>query len=192
MVKGMGYRSFFEDCDRVVPGGRAAFFAAIEQPELSEFFKQEFLAGSWFDTFPLPLGREIAARLARMPMSTLTRESMRYTVKRDAQSVYGSLIKRGDANAILDGLDIVARQYLSFSPLVRPRIVRPGERESFRDHFPKVLVPWCTAFADGYTTTALELGGFTGARVRTFVKPEPPAEDGLEVVQLRVVMNWDP
>src|SRR5262245_31339375 len=92
-IKGMGYRSFLEDCDRVIPGGRATVLAAIEQPELQEFFKQEFLAGSWFDMFPLPLGREIAARLARTPMATLMRESMRYTVERDAQTAYGNLIK---------------------------------------------------------------------------------------------------
>ena len=75
LIKGMGYKSFLEDCDRVVPGGRATVLAAIEQPELREFFKQEFLAGSWFDMFPLPLGREIAARLARIPLATLTREA---------------------------------------------------------------------------------------------------------------------
>ena len=192
MVKGMGYRSFLEDCDRVIPGGRAAVLDSIEQPELREFFNQGFLAGTWFDVFPLPLGREIAACLVRTPMAALTRDAMQFTVKRDAQTVYGNLINRADAHAILDGLDVVARQYLNFSPLVRPRIVRPGERETFRDHFPKVLVPWCTAFADGYTSTALTLAGFKGARVRTYAKREPEADDGLELVQLRVVTSWDP
>jgi hypothetical protein len=190
-IKGMGYRSFLEDCDRVIPGGRAAVLGAIEQPELREFFKQEFLAGSWFDMFPLPLGREVAARLVRAPVAALMRDAMRYTVKRDAQTAYGNLINRGDAIAILEGLDMVTRQYLNFSPLVRPRIPRPGEREAFRDHVPKVLVPWMSATADGYTSTALELAGFKGARVRTWATPEPDADDGLERVQLRVVTYWD-
>lgn len=190
-AKGLGYRSFFEDCDRVVPGGRQAVIDAIQQPELKAFFSQEFLAGSWFDIFPLPLGREIAARLAGVPMPQLAREAMAFTIRRDAATVYKSALSRREPEAILEGLDIVARQYLNFSPLVRPAMTDARTRVVYRDHFPKVLVPWCEGFSHGYTVAALKIANVPNPRVRFSTEPERPASDGLELVQVRVETSWD-
>jgi hypothetical protein len=190
-VKGLGYRSFLEDCDRVVPGGRQALLAAIKQPALKTFLSQDFLAGSWFDIFPLPLGREVAARLVGVPMRQLARDAMAFTMKRDAATVYKPLLSRREPEAILEGLDIIARQYLSFSPLIRPSMMGTCTRVVYRDHFPKVLVPWCEAFSEGYTVAALKLASVPNPRVEISIEREPPASDGLELVQVRVATSWD-
>ena len=149
----------------MVPGGRQALLDANQQPELKAFFSQEFLAGSWFDIFPLPLGRELAARLAGVPTAQLAREAMAFTMKRDAATVYKSILSRREPEAILEGLDIVARQYMC-----------PGARR------PPAATPSLRSSSQTCRTP----------RVRFSIEPERPTSDGLELVRVRVATSWDP
>jgi hypothetical protein len=64
-------------------------------------------------------------------------------------------------------------------------------RVVYRDPFPRVLVPWCEGFSDGYTIAALKLANVPNPRVRVATQAEPPASDGLELVQVRVATSWD-
>lgn len=189
-IKGLAYRGFFEDCERAVPGGKAGFLKAIQQPELYEFFSQEFMAATWFDVFPLPLGRQIAMRLAGKTYLDHLRAMMRITAQRDIDGVHHAVLDVAlPPQTILDRLERITNQYFNFSPLVRSRVLGPTEREAYRDDFPELLVPWYRPVAEGYAATVLELCGAREVQARVTVKPTP-ARRGLAMVSLRIGCSW--
>lgn len=190
LIKGLGYRSFFDDCERTVPGGKAALLAAIAQPELREFFEQDFLVGSWFDLFPLPLARQIAARLARVPLTTHLRNAMQFTAKRDFQTVYRKLFGTATTpQAIMDALDVVGKQYTNFAPLIRTEQY-PTSRVAYREGVPTLLFPWLSTSASGYTVSILELAGVRSPSMRVTTSPSGIV-NGIETLTMRVETSWE-
>ena len=188
-IKGLAYRGFFEDCERTVPGGKAALLEAMRQPELREFFSQEFLAASWFDVFPLPLGRQIATRLAGKTYQEYLRAQMRVAAQRDVQGVYHSVLNiELPPEDMLDRVERVANGYFNFAPSAG-KVIGPNLREGVRENFPELLTAWYRPVTESYVATVVELTGATEVKVRSSTSPMPP-QGGIAMVRLRFECTW--
>src|SRR5689334_22499905 len=73
-IKGVAFRGYRRHYVKTVPGGYAAISDAIADPELRKFFDQQFLDGSMYDLFAMPLIDQVAGRLCGRSFSDYVHE----------------------------------------------------------------------------------------------------------------------
>jgi hypothetical protein len=122
-TKGLAYRGHLEFVAEHVPGGVAAQNAAFGDEALRAFFKQPFVAGGWYDVFPLAEAGLVCARLRGEPLHALLQTRARHQVQRDLRGVYGFLARfasqrraRGELTSTCSTCEASGILWTSFQP----------------------------------------------------------------------------
>jgi hypothetical protein len=189
-AKGVLYLGSFEYFDRHLPGGRQAVLDAIRDPELSRFFAQPFLAGSWYDSFPgLPL-QHASAKLAGQPVGDFVKRLARWQAERDLHGVYKVLLKLSSAEMIVDRVPLLATRYFDYVSIEQDKV---GTREyvAVVTGIPAALATLYLSVTEPFLSVAMETAGAKNVRFR-WEPPEPHGtRAGVPLVRLRRNLRWD-
>jgi hypothetical protein len=187
--KGVNYRNFGWYLDERLEGGREAFAARVRHPGLRDFFRQTFLAASWYDALPMvPLAHE-AGRELHISGLQLARELARFGVKRDAGGIYKLLFKLTSPESMLERTTHTARQYFDF---VTSEVERQEPQVYRLRHsgIPAFSAPVYMSLVEGFVETALGMAGAREVRQR-WEKPVPTGTvHGVPVVRLEREIRW--
>jgi hypothetical protein len=189
-VKGTAYIGLLDHCATHVKGGLDAILAKFGEDEaLVAFFRQRFLAGSWYDVGPSILLTQAAAVVAGVAHLDLLRQQARAQAERDIHGVYRLLLKLARPEMIMARLPRAAGRYFDF---VRAEVseLRPGCWESRAHGVPAMAQHSYMAGTEAFVVKALELSGAKEVKHR-WLPPEPEGQaHGVDVMCLRREVGW--
>jgi len=190
-VKGLAYRGHLEFVAEHVPGGVAAQNAAFEEDALREFFKQPFVAGGWYDVFPLAEAGLVCARLRGEPLHALLHARARHQVERDIGGVYGFLARFASQGLVARGVVDASERYFDFLT-TRTEQVTPTHVHATMSGLPEALGDWMSVLMQSYAQATFEHVGQPDVRVRTH-RPthDGSSQHGLPTVTAGLEIRWD-
>jgi hypothetical protein len=190
-VKGHGLRARMAVYDRVVPGGKDAVLAAIEDPAFRAYLSGPILAASWYDLFAHVALDIAAADVRRMSPfeSVMTASSLQ--AEADARGIYSWLLKLVSPQVLVKKLGAISSQYFDHGSVVVERLDATAARMT-RSGITNQLYWWWGGILEGYVKTLFRIAGATGTQ--TYIGPlvtEKP-EDGLGIGSFVVEVRWEP
>jgi hypothetical protein len=189
-VKGHVYSAFFRFCDESVPGGAEGAIAALQDPRLRDFLRQQFLAGSFYDIMPiLPVAASAALR-AGEPLVQFMRRLGAHRADHDIRGIYKWALKLSTPEKTVIRSPRLAMQYFNFGT-VSSRITARHRCETVRTGVPGRAAHWYAATVEGFTPKVLAMAGASDARTRTIVEGPDGSRAGIETVTIRFVTTWE-
>jgi len=190
-AKGLVFRGACDFYDCVVPGGTAAVIANVGRlnPGLVEFLGQSFVAGGWYDIFPIVLMSRAAALLGGLTHSRLVRDNAAWMARRDLHGVYKVVLQLATVEMVATRLPRLSMRYFDFGSS-SGTMIGPKQMTSQRLGIPRSLGEWFTYCAEGFVPVALALAGAKDTRVRCAITPGATRRAGHELVDVTVDLSW--
>jgi hypothetical protein len=157
-IKGVAYLGHTAYADGFIPGGAQAVADAFHDPALRAFFRQPFLAASWYDALPIVPVWHVCARLLGLNDHDFLRVRTQHQAERDIGGVYRFLLKLASAEAVALRVPWVVQRYFDFGT-TEASVVAPGLVRAVVSGVPAILVPWLRVVSETYLRVALELAG---------------------------------
>ena len=188
-VKGTAFRGHFEYVTRVFPPGLERMLDAIDDPALKDFFRQHFLASSFYDVFPLAWAAVIGAKMSKMPYLDFVRIRTREQAKLDVGGVYRVLLALASPNAVAQRLPRLVSQYFNFGGATVQKNV-PGEVMAVQSGMPLPLVPWYEVLVTNYCEVVLSRAGAKNLQVKC-TRADGGQAHGIPLMDLHLEMKFD-
>ena len=185
-TKGLVYLAAKEYYGKVVPGGLAAFEAALS-PELRTFFLSNFIASGWWDVLPIVPLSAVAAKLCGISQRELVIANARHTAERDISGVYRLLLKVASPSLVAGRLPRISMQYFSFGESSGAQVA-PGEFRAEQRGVPIALQDWLIWAVEGFAPVALSAAG---AKSVSVTRDRVRAELGGETVAIGWTLRWN-
>ena len=190
-IKGTAYRGHMAYVSEHMNGGEQAMFDAIVSPALLAFFKQTFLAASYYDLYPLVAAGHICARLTETSFEGFLRIRTRYQAERDLNGVYKMLLKVTSPESLALRLPRLVGQYLDFGS-AEGHLVAPGHVVGAQSGTPRSMARWFQQVHEQYIDFLMPLAGARNVRYRAH--PQLRTDEtraGVELVTLRSDVTWE-
>jgi hypothetical protein len=188
-TKGLAYRGHLEFVAEHVPGGVAAQNAAFGDEALRAFFKQPFVAGGWYDVFPLAEAGLVCARLRGEPLHALLQTRARHQVQRDLRGVYGFLARFASQRLVARGVVDATQRYFDFLS-TRTEQITPTHVHATVTGLPEALGDWMTVLMLAYAQATFEHVGGSEVQVRTQRPTLDGSMHGLPTVTAGLEIRW--
>lgn len=187
-IKGSGYLLHMQYVDEHLPGGRAAFFGAIEQPEFRAFFEQSFVAGHLVDIYPLVAVGHTCARLSGVTFERFIRMRSRHQSEGDLKLFRKLILRVASPGLLASRIPAITASYFDFATA---EVVdqRPGAITALMHGVPREIAPWMSYVSDETLRFMLEYNGVKSFQSKIAFEREG-ARDGREIVAIRSAMHW--
>jgi hypothetical protein len=172
-------------------GGVEGLLAALESesPELAGFFRQPFLASSFYDVFPLAAISCHLARLSGRPLDEMVRQGAAAQLRRDLEGVYSFILNASSPQQAFGRVVTVTNQYFDFSPLETPRL-EANTAVLTRRRFPVLLATWYGPVAEGYFAAALESAGAKAVTATARIESQVEGPGGVDLGDFELQATW--
>jgi hypothetical protein len=182
----LGAQSYY---DANVPGGLDAVLGALPTGQLHAFFRQTFLASSWYDILPIVPISATAAKVIGIPHRDLIMANARNVARRDIPTIYKLLLRLSSPEAVVLRMPKASMRYFDFgestSSMKEPRLC-----EAYQKGIPRELAGWFFHAAEGFTEVALGLAGAHDIKVRLDSTTVDGERKGAPTVTLKLEMSW--
>ncbi|MGZ3424133.1 MAG: hypothetical protein ACXWUG_07565 [Polyangiales bacterium] len=189
-VKGHGLRARMDVYDRVVPGGRAAVLAAIEDPTVRAYLSGPILAASWYDLFAHALLDIAAADVRKLPVWESLSNASALQAEADAQGIYRLLLKVVSPHMLVRKLGAISSQYFDHGTVEVERIDDRAARMT-RTGIANQLYWWWGGILDGYVRALFQLAGAKNLVVHCGVLKTDVPDNPLGIGSFPVDVSWD-
>lgn len=190
-IKGTAYRGHMAYVAEHIAGGVDAMLGAIVAPALVAFFRQTFLAASYYDLCPLIAAGHVCARLSGTDFESFMRVRTRYQAERDVNGIYKMLLKVTSPEALAVRLPRLVGQYLDFGK-AEAHLIAPGHVVAAQSGTPRSMARWFQLVHEGYIDTLLPMAGARGVRYRAHPRLQTDeTRDGVELMTMRSDVTWD-
>lgn len=188
-IKGTAYAGIVRFIKKKAPGGLEAVLAAANNPELSTFFEQRFLASAFYDVYPLPLIDVFAAKVMGSSYYDYVYDSAYAQMQSDLGGVYKLLLKVVSPVKVMSRLAAVTQAYFDFAPTT---VEKQEDKTALlmRQGFPHLLLPWYQPVGTAYSVAAVEATGAKGVTTDFSYEVDPAKQHGVELVTLKLAISW--
>jgi hypothetical protein len=185
-ARGLAYAAALRYVDKKLPGGRAAFDAAVAD---AGFYRQLFLAISDYDVAPLVRLFNVAARLEGVAVGDFIAARARWSGDADSKGVWKRPLSGSTAAEVADRLHFAFNRY--FPPCEARSLSTADQR--FEGELMKV--PSCMDGLYVHTTAGFFQGALEGAGARAVnVQLSPPVaagnHGGVPVERIHFAVTW--
>ncbi|MCA9599715.1 MAG: hypothetical protein KC776_40680 [Myxococcales bacterium] len=188
-IKGVVYRGLRECYDATVPGGTEAVLAELRDDDVHAFFSQSFLAGGWYDIFPLLELDAAAARAARVSFEQQVTRASEWQAKHELGGVYRVFLRLLRPGTIGAGIARMAGTYYDFARMETTR-VSPTELVVVMHGVPEEMAAWLTLVTSTYVRVALELAKVPGVSVFRSPYKRTGTSEGHAVGEVSARLVW--
>jgi hypothetical protein len=187
-VKGHVYLKMQEDIASSV-GIDRVFEHVKNSAAVRAYFAQRFLAGSWYDAFPLMPVAMGHARASGAPLYSFLRDKGRVIAQKDAPGIYRALLRLASPSLVVERLPKLASRYFDFGT---SDVERVGERSyrSIQRGVPELLVPLIAATTEGFVAQSLVLAGGANATARYVSSETDGAKQGYATMAVVLAIGW--
>ena len=190
-MKGHVYQKMKDDIETSLGGGVERLLERIEDPTVHDFFRQRFLAGSWYDALPMAPLSYAHARLEGAPLHRFARERGRMIAQHDVPGIYKALLRLFSPSTLISRLPRVATFYFSFGKATAEQL-EPNRARTTLAQLPYSLSPLLAGIVEGFIAVALEQSGAKGVQVRTLdVCYDGNVVDDIPTASIRHESTWD-
>jgi len=165
-VKGHVYQKMLANVEETLEGGLERLLERIANADVREFYRQRFLAGTWYDALPMAPFSHAHARLTGVPMHPFFRERGRIIAANDVPGVYRALLKLFSPEMLVGRLPRVATFYFSFGGATAEP-TEAGRARTTVHGLPFTLAPMLAGVVEGFIAEALSQCGAKNVQVRT-------------------------
>jgi hypothetical protein len=189
-ARGLAYAGALRYVDKKLPGGRAAFVAALGPNDpYAAFYDQLFLAIGDYDVSPLVRLYAIAARLEGVPMARFIEERARWSGGVDPKGIWKRPLHGTTPEEVAERLNFAFNRYF---PPCHATALRAASGQ-FSGELAKL--PTCMDGLYVQSTVGFFIGALEGAGARDVrVELAPPVADGthagVPVERARFVVRW--
>lgn len=188
-IKGVAYRGHLEFVERRVPGGVKAQNEAFKDARVVEFFSQPFVAGGWYDVYPLVHAGVICAELRGQTLSQLLKERGKDQVTRDLSGVYGFLARFANQRLVARGVVDATQRYFDFAT-ARSEQLTPKHVRTRITGVPDAIGDWFLALAQSYTEATFEHVGADDVQVRVQRVASASRKGSVPLSELTLDVEW--
>ena len=190
-IKGLGYRGHVEHTNQHVRGGLARALEVANDPALSKFFAQPFMASSWYNIFPLVELGLLCAELVGTPYRVYLIDRTRKQARADLSSVYHQLLLwMAQPGTVARRIPGMIGRYFDFAP-ARVLEEGPGFARGVCEGLPALLVDWYEPVTTTWLVEALSLAGAQQPRIEITTPPGPTHASGLQMLDLHWRLGWN-
>ena len=189
-VKGHGLRARMAVYDRIVPGGRAAVLAAIEDVAVREYLSGPILAASWYDCFAHAVLDIAAADVRKMTAWESVATASALQAEQDAGGIYSLLLKVVSPHLLIRKLGAISAQYFDHGEVLVEKVDAQTARLT-RSGIPNQLYWWWGGILDGYVHALFRIAGAKNTQFRLgFLESDEP-DNPLGRGTFQVDVSWD-
>jgi len=135
-----------------------AVLAALPDDEHRQFFSQTFLAGSWYDLFPVQTLDEVASVLRGVTLQAHIQDNTKFQFGRDVNGLYRLLLRFSNPSAMVERVNRLSAQYFDFGES-EVSAVQPRSATVTRRGVPTTLAPWFAEASISYVKVAMRAAG---------------------------------
>lgn len=188
-IKGTAYRGHLEYVAADVPGGVPRMLESFDDPRLADFFRQQFLAASFYDILPLVLAAQPCAQAVGCTAEQFVDRRSRVQAPKDMAGVYRFLLAMVPTRSVARRIPQLVSQLLDFG---RAEVLREsaGEADACLHGVPVPIAPWFGTVTAAYGEAALRTSG--AKRASVVMRPGLPegSRHAVPVVRAVIEARW--
>lgn len=189
-VKGHGLRARMDVYDRIVPGGRQAVLAAIEDRAVREYLSGPILAASWYDLFAHAALDIAAADVLGMPAWQSVARASGLQAENDAAGIYRVLLKLVSPQMLVSKLGKISSQYFDHGGIDVQKVDSRHARMT-RTGIANQLYWWWGGILEGYVHALFRLSGAKNPTSHAGVLESDAPDDPLGIGRFVVDVRWE-
>ena len=189
-MKGHGLRARMAVYDRIVPGGRQAVLAAIDDRAVREYLSGPILAASWYDLFAHAALDIAAADLRKMAPWESVASASAMQAEADASGIYKLLLKVVSPHMLVRKLGAISAQYFDHGTIEVERIDDHAAR-MLRTGISNQLYWWWGGILDGYVHALFKLSGAKNVSFHCGTLKTAQPDEPLGLGSFAVDVRWD-
>lgn len=189
-IKGTAYRGHIEYVQEHVPGGMEAMLEALPDDRYRTFFETLFLAGGWYDIYPLAYAGVVCARLSEMGFMDFVDLRSRHQAPRDLNGVYRFLLRMVPTNSVARRIPKLLAQVLNFTT---NEVLQDqeGHMRGALHGMPAQLGAWFATAGSAYGEEALKVSGGLDASINVdAIQAAPSGDEQVAMVTLLFDIRW--
>jgi hypothetical protein len=189
-VKGHGLRARMDVYDRIVPGGRRAVLAAIEDRATREYLSGPILAASWYDLFAHAALDLAAADLRAMAAWESVASASALQAEDDAAGIYRLLLKLVSPHMLVSKMGKISAQYFDHGGVEVQRVDARAARMT-RTGIANQLYWWWGGILEGYVLSLFRISGAKNPTAHAGVLVTDAPDDPLGIGRFTVDVRWE-
>jgi hypothetical protein len=188
-VKGVVPQALLGYLERRVPGGLDAAFAQLGNERIRAFFRQTFLAATWYDMIPVLHLLRAAARAACVPTPAFAAEHAAWHAARDTRGIFRLLLLVASPEAVAKRLGVAYGRYFDYA-IVTSESVSEGRSVVLVRGMPSLFVPWYRVAMDAGAASILRVAGARNIQ-SAYTALEPDGFSGpVPLVRFHSLRTW--
>ncbi|MGH7293541.1 MAG: serine/threonine-protein kinase [Polyangiaceae bacterium] len=188
-IKGIAYRGVVRLVEERVDRGLAGLDEELNDPAVSRFIRQPFLAASRYDVLPMLPVNVAVARLLGKSLEGLASEQGIAQARFDARYVYRRLFDEMTFETLPAYLGRYGAQYYEAGEC-SAEAVAPGHALLRRKRVPAYVLPWLQPIHCAYAEEVIRLKGARTVQSKARPPTDAPTHKGIRVVDLDVDLFW--
>jgi hypothetical protein len=189
-VKGHGLRARRAVYDRLIPGGRQAVLAAIDDAKVRAYLSGPILASGWYDLFAHAELDLAAADLRKMPAWDSVASASALQAQADARGIYAVLLKVVSPHMLVRKLGAISSQYFDHGSVEVERLEDKAARLT-RSGIANQLYWWWGGILDGYVSALFKLAGARNTTAYCGALKTDAPSDPLGLGSFAVDIRWE-
>ncbi|NVB39500.1 hypothetical protein G6O69_16785 [Pseudenhygromyxa sp. WMMC2535] len=189
-VRGIAYLGIHDDVQARVPGGMRSVAGALPEGPHRNFALQEFDADEWYDALPLRPVTEVAAKLARLPWEDSVAERARAAARRDLTVLRRVFVRAAGLGKVVERLQEAALEYFDFGETETSESAEAGGTRLVFHGVPQPLGSWFLPMIRGYGAVLIETAGGREPKIAGRLIPKGRHGDGMQLVDVRIDLEW--
>ncbi len=188
-VRGNSYVFHLQYVREQLPGGIQAQNQALGTLGDHAFFSTLFLAGGWYDVFPLIALGYACADVAGVSFDEFVRTRANDQVDKDLRFIRRLMVKLANPERVASRLPGIAISYFDFLSL--DEVQRAPGRAATRIHgVPALMVPWFEIVSSAFVQHVMKVGGATDVRTEICAAEPEPELAGLAMTSVDFEIDW--
>ena len=188
-VRGTSYVFHQQYVRERLPGGIQAQGDALSSLREHPFFSTLFLAGGWYDVFPLIAMGHACASVAGVSFDEFVRTRAKDQVDKDLRFVRRLLVQLANPDRVASRLPGVAISYFDF--LTLDTVQRSPGRTATRMHgIPVLMVPWFRIVTSAFVQHVMTVNGAKDVRTEIREAKREPDSAGFEMTSVDFAIHW--
>ena len=176
--------------DRIVPGGRKAVLAAIDDEPTRTYLSGPILAASWYDLFAHAALDLAAADLLDLPAWESVARASALQAENDAAGIYRLLLKVVSPHMLVSKLGKISSQYFDHGGIEVQKVDAHAAR-MIRTGIANQLYWWWGGILEGYVHALFRLSGAKNTTSHAGVLETDAPDDPLGIGRFTVDVRWE-
>jgi hypothetical protein len=188
-IKGVVMQGVLAYLAKKCPGGVEIVFNKIEDPLVQAFYRQQFLAASWYDFLPFLHFAAAAGAAMRVSTARFVAEHAAWQAERDVRGIHRLLLMLASPEKVAERLGVAFARYFDFAT-VEVSKVATGMSDVVVRGLPAIVLPWYKVSVHAAAQSILSLAGARNFEATYSTIEAAGHKAGIPLINFTVHRTW--